>query len=298
MSEGKNSFVRIYADFLVSEKGLSHNTVSSYVSDIAKAAEELKKSRRSLGDASREDLLKIMRRMKESGLSSRSIARWLVSLRQFYKFLISEQIIKDNPTVNIENPKTWKHLPEFLNYEEIEKLLNAPAMTNPSELRDKAMLETLYATGLRASEIISLELKDVKIDAGFLTCMGKGSKERIVPIGDTCTAILRIYLSQGRRHFLNKRASPFLFLNSRGGKMTRQGFWKIIKKYARQAGITKPLSPHTVRHSFATHLLAHGADLRSVQMMLGHSDISTTQIYTHISRERLKKIFRDFHPRA
>lgn len=298
MTEAKGSFIQRYADYLSAERGLSHNTVSSYIRDLQKAEREIKKAGRKLESVRRSDILAIMRRMKEDGLSSRSIARWLVSLRQYFKFLVSEKVIKNDPSLNIESPKTWKPLPEFLNYEEIEALLCAPDRTTPLGLRDRAMFETLYATGLRVSEIISLELSDLKIDAGFLTCLGKGSKERIVPLGETCTKVLKDYLCSGRNELRKGKPELHLFMNTRGRKMTRQGFWKIMKKYARKAGISKRLSPHIIRHSFATHLLANGADLRSLQMLLGHADISTTQIYTHISRERLKKMYRDYHPRA
>lgn len=292
------SSIQLYTDYLIAEKGVSHNTVLSYARDLRKAEIKLEKLGKRLKDAKKADILKMMRAMKEESLSSRSIARWLVSVRQFYRFLVSEGMIIENPTVNIEAPKAWKPLPEFLNYDEIEKLLSAPDRNVPSGVRDHAMLETLYATGLRVSELISLELKDLKLDAGFVSCVGKGSKERIVPFGETCGATLKEYLQNGRKKLLKRGASPFLYVSARGRKMSRQGFWKIIKKYALKAGITKRLSPHIVRHSFATHLLANGADLRSLQMMLGHADISTTQIYTHISRERLKKMYRDYHPRA
>ena len=298
MVRGSESSIQLYTDYLIAEKGVSHNTVLSYARDLRKAEIKLEKLGKRLEDAKKADILKMMRAMKEESLSSRSIARWLVSMRQFYRFLVSEGMIPENPTMNIEAPKAWKPLPEFLNYDEIEKLLSAPDRNIPSGARDHAMLETLYATGLRVSELISLELKDLKLDAGFVSCVGKGSKERIVPFGETCGATLKEYLQSGRKKFLKRGASSFLYVSARGRKMSRQGFWKIIKKYALKAGITKRLSPHIVRHSFATHLLANGADLRSLQMMLGHADISTTQIYTHISRERLKKIYRDYHPRA
>ncbi len=298
MVKDSQQLVYRYLDYLLSEKGLSHNTVDSYRYDINKVEEELGKREKDLIDASKEDLLSIMRTMKEKGYSSRSIARWVVSIRNFYKYLVLEQWIDVDPTQNIETPKTWKILPKILSFEEVEKLLETPDKNSPIGLRDKAMLEILYATGLRVSELVSIETKDLRCDAGFLTCFGKGSKERIIPISGVAEKIVKEYLEKSREFFLKGKTSRYLFLNVRGEKMSRQGFWKIIKKYARKAEIGKVLSPHMIRHSFATHLLEHGADLRSVQMMLGHADISTTQIYTHVNRERLKKIYDKYHPRV
>ncbi len=298
MMEDSKELLQRYLDYLISEKGLSQNTVKSYQYDIIKVYQELKTKSKKLKSLSRADLLSMMRTMKERGYSSRSIARWLVSVRNFFKYLLLEQWVDQDPTQNIEAPKTWKTLPKILSFEEVEKILQAPDCQTPIGLRDRAMIEVLYATGLRVSELISIEMKDLRSDAGFLTCIGKGSKERIIPISGIADKMVKRYLEKSRNILLKGKTSRFLFLNARGEKMSRQGFWKIIKKYALKAGIMKTITPHMMRHSFATHLLEHGADLRSVQMMLGHADISTTQIYTHINRERLKKIYDKYHPRV
>lgn len=287
-----------YLDYLISEKGLSQNTIKSYQYDIGKIEQDLIKQKKGLRDLSKDDLLGMMRMMKERGYSSRSIARWLVAVRNFFKYLVLEQWIELDPTQNIEAPKTWKRLPNVLSFDEVEKLLETPNGETPLGLRDRAMIEVLYATGLRVSELVSIETKDLKSDAGFLTCFGKGSKERIIPISGIAEKMVKTYLRNSRNILLKGKTSRYLFLNARGEKMSRQGFWKILKRYALQSGITKTITPHMIRHSFATHLLEHGADLRSVQMMLGHADISTTQIYTHINRERLKKIYDKYHPRV
>lgn len=298
MKEDSQKLLQRYLDYLITEKGLSQNTVKSYLYDINKVCHLLEDKAKNLKNLSRDDLLGFMRTMKERGYSSRSIARWLVSVRNFYKYLMTEQWLDTDPTQNIEAPKTWKRLPKILSFEEVEELLRTPDCQTPLGLRDRAMLEILYATGLRVSELVSVELKDLRSDAGFLTCFGKGSKERIIPISGVADQMVKKYMKKSRNLLSKEKTSRYLFLNARGEKMSRQGFWKIIKKYAQRAGITKALSPHMIRHSFATHLLEHGADLRSVQMMLGHADISTTQIYTHINRERLKKIYDKYHPRV
>jgi integrase/recombinase XerD len=236
--------------------------------------------------------------MRLAGRSARSVARWLVAARRFFTYLVDEGVRTENPTAHLELPKAWRALPKVMSFDEVEALLAAPDRAEPRGLRDAAMLELLYATGLRVSELVGLKLGDIQLDAGYLRCMGKGSKERVVPMGAQADASLRAYLSNGRPEILGKRRGDALFVNVRGGPLSRQGFWKILKAYARTAGIRTPVSPHTVRHSFATHLLENGADLRSVQIMLGHADISTTQIYTHVNRERLRRLYRDFHPRA
>jgi integrase/recombinase XerD len=297
MMEDSQELLKRYLDYLISEKGLSQNTVKSYQYDISKVCQNLNKQKKELRDLSKEDLLGMMRAMKERGYSSRSIARWLVAVRNFFKYLVLEKWMDLDPTQNIEAPRTWKRLPKILSFEEVEKLLEAPNRQTALGLRDRAMIEVLYATGLRVSELVSVETKDLKRDAGFLTCFGKGSKERIIPISGIAEKMVKEYLEKSRDTLLKGKTSRHLFLNARGGKMSRQGFWKIIKRYALKASITETITPHMIRHSFATHLLEHGADLRSVQMMLGHADISTTQIYTHINRERLKKIYNKYHPR-
>ena len=236
--------------------------------------------------------------MRLAGRSARSIARWLVAARRFFAYLVEEGVRSEDPTAHLDLPKAWRALPKVMSFEEVEALLAAPDRGEPLGLRDAAMFELLYATGLRVSELVGLRLGDVQFDAGYLRCMGKGSKERIVPMGAEADAALRVYVKAARAELVGAQRGDVLFVNARGGPLTRQGFWKILKTHARRAGIRAGVSPHTVRHSFATHLLENGADLRSVQIMLGHADISTTQIYTHINRERLRRLYRDFHPRA
>jgi integrase/recombinase XerD len=226
------------------------------------------------------------------------VARWIVAVRGFFAHMVAEGVIDESPATNLEPPRVWRSLPRVLSFAEVEALLGAPDASDPRGQRDRAMLEVLYATGLRVSELVQLRLGDLHLDAGYLRCLGKGSKERVVPLGGEADARLQSYLAEARPALLQGKRTDFLFVSPRGGAMTRQGFWKIIKRYGRSAGISTPLSPHVVRHSFATHLLENGADLRAVQIMLGHADISTTQIYTHVNRERLRRIYDDFHPRA
>jgi integrase/recombinase XerD len=226
------------------------------------------------------------------------VTRHLVSIRGFYRFLEREGIARTNPTLLIESPK-WVHkLPDVLDLEEVDRLLAAPDDTSPLGCRDAALLQLLYATGLRVSELVSLRLSDVNLETGYVVAYGKGSKERIVPIGEVAQRTTEKYLREGRKTLIKGRASPYVFVNRSGGKLSRQGFWKLLKGYAIGAGLKKRITPHTLRHSFATHLLAGGADLRSVQTMLGHVDIATTQIYTHVTRERLKSIHKTYHPRG
>ncbi|HET6278428.1 MAG TPA: site-specific tyrosine recombinase XerD, partial [Candidatus Polarisedimenticolia bacterium] len=219
-------------------------------------------------------------------------------VRMFYRYLLREKTVVIDPTAEVRAPRTWKTLPRFLTLEEVDDLLGAPDASSPLGMRDAAMVELLYATGLRVSELVSVRVRDLNLPVGYLTCVGKGNKERLVPLGRSAVRRLSAYLDGSREEILKGRTQPALFLNSRGGPMSRQGFWKVLKKYGRAVGLRGKLSPHVLRHSFATHLLERGADLRSVQMMLGHADISTTQIYTHINRERLKKIYKSYHPRA
>jgi integrase/recombinase XerD len=236
--------------------------------------------------------------MRIEGSSPRSVARWLVAIRGFFSHLLAEEGIRADPSAHLDAPRVWRTLPKVLSFAEVEALLAAPDRGEPLGVRDAAMFEVLYATGLRVSELTGLRLGDLHLDAGYLRCLGKGSKERVVPLGAEADAALQRYLAEGRPALLRARRSDILFVNHRGEPLTRQGMWKILKAYGTNAGIRARLSPHTVRHSFATHLLEHGADLRSLQMLLGHADISTTQIYTHVNRERLKRLYKDFHPRA
>lgn len=286
-----------YLEHLAAEKGLSPNTLAAYHTDLRRLRRSLS-GRRDVSTIRRDDLLKVLRKMRVEGRSPRSVARWIVAVRGFFAYLVAEELIAEDPAAHLDAPRVWRSLPKVLTFDEVEALLAAPQRSEPIGLRDAAMLEVLYATGLRVSELLGLRLGDLHLDAGYLRCWGKGSKERVVPLGSEADAALQRYLAQGRPVLLGSKRTNYLFVNTRGGSMSRQGFWKKIKKYGATAGIATPLSPHVVRHSFATHLLENGADLRSVQIMLGHADISTTQIYTHVNRERLRRLYKDFHPRA
>ena len=244
------------------------------------------------------DVLDHLAKLTDDGLSARSQARRLVTLRQFFRFLKAERVCEVNPTEDIDLPRFGRRLPDFLTVEEVDRLLAAPDRRTHRGLRDAAMLETLYATGLRVSELVRLRLRDINFDAGYLMAFGKGRKERLVPIGEVAVAGLRTYIETGRAVFTGGRALDALFLTHHGRVMTRQGFWKLLGRYAVAAGIRKSISPHKLRHSFATHLVERGADLRAVQAMLGHVDIGTTEIYTHMSRGHLRSVYDKFHPRA
>jgi integrase/recombinase XerD len=278
------------------EKGLAKNSVESYARDLMKFFSFLETKALSPLRASQADLMDFISSLAGQ-LSIRSIARNISSLKAFYRFLVSEGEIETNPARLLSAPRLPRRLPGVLSRSEVERLLTQPDATTSRGDRDRAMLELLYATGLRVSELIHLKIPSVNTEAGFVRTVGKGSKERMVPVGAKALEALKNYLEHGRPGLLKRRSSSYLFLSPRGKAMTRQGFWKIIKRYGLQAGIRKELSPHSLRHSFATHLLECGADLRSVQIMLGHSDISTTQIYTHVTRERLKEIHQKYHPR-
>ncbi len=297
MSSGKDALGERYLEHLAVERGLSRNTLDAYARDLAMLAASLG-GRIEAHRASTDDLLRCLRRQRAEGRSSRSIARWLVAVRGFFAFAVAEGAIGSNPAENLEAPRAWRSLPRVLTFTEVEALLASPDCGTPRGARDAAMLEVLYATGLRVSELVSLKLNDLHLDAGYLRCLGKGSKERIVPLGGEAQAAVHRYLAEARPKLLGGRRSDGLFVSSRGACMTRQAFWKNLKVYGAKAGIGKTFSPHTLRHSFATHLLENGADLRAVQVMLGHADISTTQIYTHVNRERLRRLYEDFHPRA
>jgi integrase/recombinase XerD len=231
-------------------------------------------------------------------LDARSVARHLVSLRQFFRFLLSEELIPEDPVVTVESPKFRQSLPQFLSVEEVDRLLAQPDVSSALGLRDKAMIELLYSAGLRVSELCNLAVDDLHVDAGSLRCIGKGNKERLVPVGKRALAVLQLYIKKARPEILGEHTSKYLFIIRKGNKLDRIAFWKNLALYGRKAGLRKALTPHMLRHSFATHLLDRGADLRSVQMMLGHSDISTTQIYTHVVEERLKQVYKAHHPRA
>jgi integrase/recombinase XerD len=293
-----NDLLDQFLNHLRIERGLSENTVSSYSSDLIKYFGYLVRIKNMPLLVKREDIAEYTGVLKkEKGLSARTIARNLSAIKMFYRFLITEGMLTENPARLLDPVKLPGRLPGTLSREEVDRLLAAPDTKTEIGQRDSAMLELLYATGLRVSELVGLHLVNLNLEPGYIRTIGKGVKERIVPMGDKARDALRLYLSYGRRELIRGKNNHFLFLNSRGDSMSRQGFWKIIKKYGIMAGITKRITPHSLRHSFATHLLEGGADLRSVQIMLGHSDISTTQIYTHVSRERLKKIHERYHPR-
>lgn len=291
-------FLDLFLNYLSVERGLSRNTIVSYRQDLESYAEFLKSVHAGgLSETTRHEVTNFMLRQKEAGLSANSIARRLAAVKSFYRFLTRERILKDDPSSLIDSPKLWKRIPETLSLNEVDALLSQPSTRNSQGMRDKAILETLYATGMRVSEAVNLRSDNVNLDIGFLRCVGKGNKERVIPLGKRAITSIKRYLESGRAYFLKKKNTDYLFLNRSGDKLSRQSFWKMIKKYAKSARIKKPIKPHILRHSFATHLLERGADLRSVQEMLGHANISTTQIYTHINKERLKSIHKMFHPR-
>jgi integrase/recombinase XerD len=288
----------LYLDSLSLERGLSKNTVDGYRNDLSRLGEALaRKGGRDLLAALPADLSAHMRDLQRQGLSPRSSARALSALRGFYDHLVTTGERKDNPAVNLLPPKLYKPLPKVLSESEVEALLAAPDVNTPLGLRDRAMLELLYATGLRVSELVGLTLSQLRLDVGFLVAFGKGSKERVVPVGEQAEEWVRRYLRDVRPGLAQGRHQN-VFVNYSGDPMSRVGFWGVIKKYGLQAGLRSAISPHVLRHSFATHLLEHGADLRAVQAMLGHTDISTTQIYTHIHQQRLKSLYDRFHPRS
>ena len=288
-----------YINYLIVEKGLADATIESYSGDLKKFADFLKFEKVGKIDAiDTAVILKYLIRLRKEGLTARSRARHLVTLRGFFKFLIQEKAIKKDPTRIVDLPKTGIKLPDVLSTDQILMIINAPDAATHRGVRDAAMLELLYAAGLRVSELIHVTLQDVNMEMGFVRTVGKGSKERIVPIGSQAREKINAYVADSRPRLLKHHVSKFLFVARAGKPMTRQGFWKLLKKYAVQAGIDKKITPHSFRHSFASHLLEGGADLRAVQMMLGHVDISTTQIYTHVARDHLKKLHEKFHPRG
>ncbi|MDD4980391.1 MAG: site-specific tyrosine recombinase XerD [Candidatus Omnitrophica bacterium] len=290
--------VEAFLNYLSVERGLSRNTIISYREDINAYADFLKASRiDSLSSGARSDVTDFMLAQKDKGLAANSVARRLAAIKAFYKFLVRERFLKVDPSGLIESPKLWKKIPDTLSVNEVDVLLSQPNIRDKQGIRDRAVLEALYATGMRVSEAVNLKVDNVNLSVGFLRCLGKGSKERIIPLGKKAISSIKRYLEVSRPQQLKNKESDFLFLNRFGRKISRQSLWKIIKRYARQARIKKSIKPHILRHSFATHLLERGADLRSVQEMLGHANISTTQIYTHVSKERLKAIHKMFHPR-
>jgi integrase/recombinase XerD len=284
-----------FLDYCRVEKGLASNTLEAYGRDL-KALAEFQKSAPGVPDL--EQLRLYLDGLYRSGLGSRSIARRLATLRNFYRFLAAEGRITSDPTERLTSPKQWQNIPKYLNREQIDKLIAAPDPAKVTGVRDRAMLELLYATGLRVSELCGLRIADVQFEAGVLRVIGKGNKQRMTPVGKSALTAMRTYIQQARPVLLGRRASPYLFITARGGRLTRQAFWKLLAAAGRKVGIFHDLTPHVIRHSFATHLLEGGADLRSVQTMLGHADISTTQIYTHVMRSRLRQTIDRHHPRG
>ncbi|PLS01645.1 site-specific tyrosine recombinase XerD [Neobacillus cucumis] len=293
--------LKSFLDYLIVEKGLAKNTIISYERDLKSYLHYLKSVEviHTLKEIQRIHIIHFLNFLKDQKKSSKTIARHIASIRAFHQFLLREKAAEQDPSVLIEIPKLERALPKVLSLMEVEKLLNAPNPNDHFGLRDKAMLELLYATGIRVSELIGLEIEDIHLTLGFIRCVGTGNRERIIPIGKTALAAIKQYIENGRPLFVKeKHKDDAFFLNHQGHRLTRQGFWKILKKLAQEAGIDKELTPHTLRHSFATHLLENGADLRAVQEMLGHADISTTQIYTNISKSKIRDVYSKFHPRA
>lgn len=297
MQAKDENLIENFLAYLRVEKNLSSNTLESYFRDLKHFASFIQNQRKkSLIKTQEEDLREFLSFEFDRGQKGRSNARRLSTLRRFFRFLLSEKLLDHNPCENIDLPKLGRSLPKYLSESEVEKLLQQPDLKKKHGLRDRAMLELIYASGLRVSELVGLQIDQVHLDRGYLRVLGKGSKERVVPVGSSALSLLRDYLQSGRKKVIGYASSSALFLSNRAKAMTRQQFFLLLKKYAKQADIQREISPHHLRHSFATHLLNRGADLRSVQAMLGHSDLATTQIYTHISPERLKEIHK-FHPR-
>lgn len=292
-----------FLNYLLVERGLAENTIVSYRFDLENFNTYLKSSQKDILQVSRLDILKYLQYLHEEKMAQASVARHLAAVKAFYRFLFAEHHVKSDPTEDLETPKLAKHLPKDLTNEEIQSLLEAPEDFKVIGMRDKAMLELLYATGMRVSELVGLNTTDIDLEAEYVRCFGKGSKERIVPIGQMAIKALKKYLQDARGILLRenklfRNVENILFLNAKGKRLTRQGFWLILKGYAEKIGLNKKITPHMLRHSFATHLLENGADLRVVQEMLGHVDIATTQIYTHVSKKRLKSVYDKTHPRA
>lgn len=294
-----DAYVQRFLDYLLVERGLSSHTIESYGSDIAQFVAFAAEIDVDAVDLLTETvLMQFLARLQKEQYAATSVERKLAAIRSFLKFLQREGDVDSDPAYWIESPRPTKPLPKTLTEDEVTRLLSQPDKTEPNGIRDKAMLETLYATGLRVSELINLEVNEVNLNVGFVRCIGKGSKERVVPIGEVAIEAIKNYVDHCRAHFTKGQRSEYLFLTNRGGPMTRVAFWKIIKKYAVSAGITAHITPHVLRHSFATHLLTHGADIRSIQEMLGHASVATTQIYTHVTRDHLREVYKKAHPRA
>ncbi len=294
-----HDLVDAYLTHLRIERRLADHTLESYGRDLQRLGEFGAALEKPLQRLDRRDLEGFVDGLMNEGLSPRSVARTVAAVRGFYRFAVLAQHLAANPADDLQAPRAWPALPKFLSVEEVDRLIKQPDVSTPRGLRDRALIEVLYATGLRVSELIHLRASDLNLEAGYLSTTGKGNKQRIVPFGDQATEWLSRYIREGRPALISRRASPWLFVNAKqGGSLSRVGFWKILKVYGRTAGLSRTLSPHVLRQSFATHLLEHGADLRSIQMMLGHADLSTTQIYTHVLEARLRAVYDRFHPRA
>ncbi|MCL6639034.1 MAG: site-specific tyrosine recombinase XerD [Firmicutes bacterium] len=288
-----------FMDYLSVERGLAVNTLASYRFDLEGYLSFCRKQNvTEIGQAGRNTAMAYLFHLQVEGRLPTTISRRLAALKAFYRYLFREGIINEDPLAGLESPRPAQKLPRVLSVAEVDALLAQPRISKPAGLRDKAMLELLYATGVRVSELVSLNREHINLENGFIRCFGKGAKERMVPVGEIAGRFLREYLARGRNKLTREGNTEALFVNRHGSRLTRQGFWKIIKKYARLAGISREITPHTLRHSFATHLLENGADLRSVQEMLGHADISTTQIYTHMTGKRIREVYDRTHPRA
>lgn len=298
--DGVSARIDAYLSHLQVERRLSEHTVENYARDLVLLQQFAAATATSVEALGRRDLEAFVRQLMSEGRAPRSVARIVACVRGFYRFLTLHREVASNPADDLHAPRAWRTLPKYLTVEEVEALIGAPDVVTPRGLRDRALIELLYATGLRVSELIALRPADLNFESAYLTTTGKGRKQRIVPIGDQAADWVKRYMRDGRPTLLGRRQSPRLFLNARGGGpgLTRVGFWKILKGYARHAGIERVVSPHVLRHSFATHLLERGADLRAIQMMLGHADLATTEIYTHVLEARLRTLYDRFHPRA
>ena len=286
-----------YITYLRDVRRVSPNTVESYARDLAALAGFAEAQGTSVEALDRRALEAFVRSLMTQGLSPRSVARAVACVRGFYRFLSLERRLEESPAADLKAPRAWPALPKFLDLDEVDRLLAQPDVSTPRGLRDKALIEVLYASGMRVSELVGVKPGELRLDEGYLTCLGKGDKERIVPLGDQAVDWLRRYIRDGRSRLTKQRSTPWLFVNGRGGALSRVGVWKLLKTYGLKAGITREISPHVLRHSFATHLLERGADLRAIQVMLGHADLSTTQIYTHVLEARLRAVYDKYHPR-
>lgn len=292
-------YVNAFINYLAIERGLAKNTLESYGRDLKQFQNYMNDLNLEVEKDSNENMIQeYLKSLQTKGRAVSTISRNIAAIKAFYQYLVKENYLENDPSQSLDTPKVEKKLPKILSVHEVEELLKQPEIKSSGGLRDKAMLELLYATGIRVSELIALNISDINLDMGYVKCYGKGSKNRIVPLGSIAVKAVHDYIIKGRMKVVRTYDEPALFVNHHGGRLTRQGFWKIIKKYAQEAGITKDITPHTLRHSFATHLLENGADLRSVQEMLGHADISTTQLYTQIVKNPLKEVYDKSHPRA